>query len=103
MIDLKTHKALWEDIADVLLSRSRRHERDGDEPCAPSRSTCTCLMPQASILRPGIMAAPRSTRRSQASILRPCFWTMVRSLTAMPLGFFTPLSHFSTVDSLVLR
>jgi len=28
---------------------------------------------------------------------------MVRSLTAMPLGFFTPLSHFSTVDSLVLR
>jgi hypothetical protein len=24
-------------------------------------------------------------------------------LTAMPLGFFTPLSHFSTVDSLVLR
>ncbi len=21
----------------------------------------------------------------------------------MPLGFFTPLSHFSTVDSLVLR
>jgi hypothetical protein len=28
---------------------------------------------------------------------------MVRSLRAMPLGFFTPLSHFSTVDSLVLR
>jgi hypothetical protein len=28
---------------------------------------------------------------------------MVGNLTAMPLGFFTPLSHFSTVDSLVLR
>ena len=27
VIDLKTHKALWEDIADVLISRSRRHER----------------------------------------------------------------------------
>jgi hypothetical protein len=27
VIDLKTHKALWEDIADVLVSRSRRHER----------------------------------------------------------------------------
>ena len=26
-IDLKTHKALWEDIADVLVSRSRRSER----------------------------------------------------------------------------
>jgi hypothetical protein len=27
IIDLKVHKALWEDIADVLVSRSRRHER----------------------------------------------------------------------------
>ena len=27
VIDLKTHKALWEDIEDVLVSRSRRHER----------------------------------------------------------------------------
>ena len=27
VIDLKKHKALWEDIADVLVSRSRRHER----------------------------------------------------------------------------
>ena len=27
VIDLKTHKALWEDIADVLVSRSGRHER----------------------------------------------------------------------------
>jgi hypothetical protein len=27
VIDLKLHKALWEDIADVLVSRSRRHER----------------------------------------------------------------------------
>ena len=27
VIDLKMHKALWEDIADVLVSRSRRHER----------------------------------------------------------------------------
>ena len=27
VIDLKTHQALWEDIEDVLVSRSRRHER----------------------------------------------------------------------------
>jgi hypothetical protein len=27
VIDLKTRKALWEDIADVLVSRSLRHER----------------------------------------------------------------------------
>jgi hypothetical protein len=27
IIDLKTHKALWEDIQDVLVSRSRRHEK----------------------------------------------------------------------------
>ena len=27
VIDLKTHKALWEDIEDVLVSRSRRNER----------------------------------------------------------------------------
>lgn len=27
VIDLKTHKALWEDIQDVLVSRSRRGEK----------------------------------------------------------------------------
>ena len=27
VIDLKKHKALWEDIEDVLISRSRRHEK----------------------------------------------------------------------------
>jgi hypothetical protein len=27
VIDLKVHKALWEDIADVLVSRSRRNEK----------------------------------------------------------------------------
>ncbi|MSV29585.1 MAG: hypothetical protein EXQ52_12705 [Bryobacterales bacterium] len=27
VIDLKKHSALWEDIEDVLVSRSRRHER----------------------------------------------------------------------------
>ena len=26
-IDLRKHKALWEDIADGLVSRSRRHEK----------------------------------------------------------------------------
>jgi hypothetical protein len=26
VIDLKKHKALWEDIQDVLVSQSRRHE-----------------------------------------------------------------------------
>jgi hypothetical protein len=27
VIDLKKHRALWDDIEDVLVSRSRRHER----------------------------------------------------------------------------
>jgi hypothetical protein len=27
VIDLKKHKAPWEDIEDVLVSRSRRHEK----------------------------------------------------------------------------
>src|ERR1019366_10129429 len=27
VIDLKTHKALWEDIEDILISRSRRNEK----------------------------------------------------------------------------
>jgi len=27
VIDPKKHKALWEDIEDVLVSRSRRHEK----------------------------------------------------------------------------
>jgi hypothetical protein len=26
-IDLKIHRALWEDFQDVLVSRSRRHEK----------------------------------------------------------------------------
>lgn len=26
-IDLKKHRALWEDIEDVLVSRARRHEK----------------------------------------------------------------------------
>jgi len=27
VIDLKKHRTLWEDIQDVLVSRSRRHEK----------------------------------------------------------------------------
>ena len=27
VIDLKKHRALWEDIQDVLVSRSRQHEK----------------------------------------------------------------------------
>ena len=27
LIDLKKHKGLWEDLEDVLVSRSRRHEK----------------------------------------------------------------------------
>ena len=38
-----------------------------------------------------------------ANIFKPCFCTIMSSLIAMPLGRFTPVSHFSTVDSLVLR
>lgn len=38
-----------------------------------------------------------------ARILMPCFSTTLSSFKAMPLGCFAPVSHFSTVDSLVLR
>jgi hypothetical protein len=34
---------------------------------------------------------------------KPCFLTIVRSFSAIPLGRFAPVSHFSTVDSLVFR
>ncbi len=27
VIDLKKHKALWEDIQDILVSQSRKHEK----------------------------------------------------------------------------
>jgi hypothetical protein len=27
VIDLKKHKSLWEDLQDILISRSRRHEK----------------------------------------------------------------------------
>ena len=39
----------------------------------------------------------------QASASRPCFSTTASSLSAIPLGRFAPVSHFSIVDSLVLR
>jgi hypothetical protein len=38
-----------------------------------------------------------------ASASRPCFSTTERSLSAIPLGCFAPVSHFSIVDSLVFR
>src|ERR1035437_4022156 len=40
---------------------------------------------------------------SHAKIFSPCFSTISNNLSAMPLGLFAPDSHFSTVDSLVLR
>jgi hypothetical protein len=42
-------------------------------------------------------------REIYARTFRPCFSTISSSLRAMPLGFFAPDSHFSMVDSLVLR
>src|SRR5437868_4860775 len=39
----------------------------------------------------------------QAKAFRPCFCTTESSFSAMPLGFFAPVSHFSIVDSLVFR
>ena len=39
----------------------------------------------------------------QVSSSRPCFSTIARSLSAVPLGCFAPVSHFSIVDSLVFR
>jgi len=34
---------------------------------------------------------------------KPCFWTTASNLSASPLGRLAPVSHFSTVLSLVLR
>ena len=59
-----------------------------------------CRVPPVSILGSGITAKRALT---QASTFNPCFSTMSNNLRAMPLGFFAPLSHFSMVDSLVLR
>lgn len=42
-------------------------------------------------------------RLPYTSASRPCFSTTDRSLSAIPLGCFAPVSHFSMVDSLVLR
>ena len=39
----------------------------------------------------------------QASTFSPCFSTISNNFSAIPLGLFTPDSHFSTVDSLVFR
>ena len=44
-----------------------------------------------------------SSRSSYDKTSKPCFSTMESSFSAMPLGCFAPVSHFSTVDSLVLR
>ena len=38
-----------------------------------------------------------------ANISSPCFWIIASNFNAMPLGRLAPDSHFSTVDSLVLR
>jgi hypothetical protein len=38
-----------------------------------------------------------------ARICRPCFRTSASSFSAIPLGRLAPVSHFSTVLSLVLR
>lgn len=51
--------------------------------------------------RDQVLAKP--AHADQASSCRPCFSTMASSFKAMPLGRLAPVSHFSTVDSLVLR
>ena len=38
-----------------------------------------------------------------ANTSRPCFSTILSNLSAMPLGFLAPVSHFSTVLSLVFK
>jgi len=43
VIDLKKHKALWEDIEDVLVSRSRRHEKR--IPFAKMQADLNCYFP----------------------------------------------------------
>lgn len=45
----------------------------------------------------------QATGWHHVSSSRPCFSTIARSLSAVPLGCFAPVSHFSTVDSLVFR
>jgi hypothetical protein len=46
---------------------------------------------------------PSNRITSQANTDNPCLSTIASNLSAIPLGCFAPDSHFSTVDSLVLR
>ena len=45
----------------------------------------------------------KTRETNQVRIFNPCFCTTASSLSAAPLGRFAPVSHFSTVLSLVLR
>ncbi|GKW35410.1 hypothetical protein PEC730217_41900 [Pectobacterium carotovorum subsp. carotovorum] len=40
---------------------------------------------------------------TQTNTFNPCFCTTVSSFSDNPLGRFTPLSHFCTVETLVFR
>ena len=59
----------------------------------------------SSALKPMLLTAKPigPTAGGHASIFNPCFSTMSNNLSAMPLGRLAPDSHFSIVDSLVLR
>lgn len=46
---------------------------------------------------------PKLPTVDQASSSSPCFCTIASNFRAIPLGRLAPVSHFSTVDSLVLR
>ena len=45
----------------------------------------------------------KTRETNQVRIFNPCFCTTASNLSAAPLGRFAPVSHFSTVLSLVLR
>lgn len=112
----------------VWADSSARRKKPRDR--GPSECLVLCYHPTCSVGEHGhaeiVQAVLREVRRALDEVLnsfinpepeptdvtgciaharcrKPCFCTRESNLSATPLGFFAPLSHFSTVLSLVLR
>lgn len=62
------------------------------------------------ICQDGMVLDPRRRRVNSCHLVccyartcKPCFSTIFKSLSAIPLGLLAPVSHFSTVLSLVFK
>lgn len=74
-------------------------------PLASARSNASILRMMLSRTS-SMVGSPREAPAAppySANTRNPCFCTTLSSLSAAPLGFLVPASHFSTVLSLVFR